>query len=189
MTAPIRPALIDESSDPSLRHILGAALASATSADFAIRRIRLARIDLSAAELGPIRSCRVLVGRLDAGALHDLPHDRAGSHAEAIRRLLRFARSGRLAVRVAPTSGWNPDFSVLQLHTADEPSSGNGCCLVGSHYFQEPDPPEGPAFTGVFIDADAVHTARRRFDLLWDAGYDVLPAVIDALDSLSRDLP
>lgn len=179
------PTLLDESSEPSLRSTLGALLANATAADLAIRRIRLARIDLSAAELGPLQACRVLVGRLDAGSLHDLPPD--NQHLLlALHRLLRFATSGRLAVRVAPTSGWNPDFSIFH-HTRPAPHAAT--CLVGSHYFHEPDPPDGPAFTGVFDEPAAVRLTQLRFDRLWDAGYDVLPAVCDAIHSLLRSRP
>lgn len=184
----LAPALLDETSEPSLRSTLGALLARASAADFAIRRIRLARIDLSAAELGPLQACRVLVGRLDAGSLHDLPAHNP-QLLLALHRLLRFATSGRLAVRVAPTSGWNPDFSIFRQPLATEPASTAATCLVGSHYFHEPDPPEGPAFTGVFDEPAAVRLTQQRFDRLWDAGYDVLPAVCDAIHSLVDTRP
>lgn len=172
------PTLIDENAQPPLRALLGRLLARATTADFAIRRIRLAGIDLSAAELGPLQSCRVLVGRLDASTLHDIPID-APARAAALQRLLRFSLSGRLLVRAAPATGWNPDFSIL--HRNAEAGPGFACCIIGSHYFYEPDPPDGPAFTTVMTGPAAVRLARRRFDRLWDQGYDVLPAVQDAL--------
>jgi len=178
-----RAVLLDDAGQPPLRSILGDALSRCTDAAFAIRRVRLAGIDLTAAELGPLQSCRVLVGRLDADALHDLPsaHD---TRAPALERLLRFAGSGRLAVRSAPQRGWSPDFSVLRGPTANETSPQPDLCFVGAHYFYEPDPPDGPAFTAMFDNADAVELAQRRFDDLWDGAYDVLPAVSHALERL-----
>jgi hypothetical protein len=183
MNALPRAALLDESSRPPLRVVLGGSLARCSDASFAIRRVRLAGIDLSPAELGPLRTCRVLIGRLDAGALHDVP---AGAEARgpALERLLHFAASGRLSVRSAPTTGWNPDFSVLQGITTtagDEPAD---LCIVGCHYFYEPDPPDGPALTTILTAPSAVQLALRRFDALWDSAYDVLPAVAHALERL-----
>lgn len=186
---PPRAALIDESSDPPLRTVLGTLLARSRHADFAIRRIRLAGIDLSPAELGPLQTCRVLVGRLDAGALHDLPGNTAAPRRAALDRLLRFARSNRLAVRAAPTAGWNPDFSVLHGLQAAGTSPITACCLVGSHYFHEPDPPDGPAFTTLLTAPAAVAAVLRRFETLWTSGYDVLPAVTTALETLLLDNP
>lgn len=180
----ISTTLIHEADQPALRSILGRLLAHARHADFAIRRIRIAHIDLSAAELGPLHSCRVLVNRLDAGSLHDLPPQHAASHSDSLHQLLRFAHSGKLAVRVAPTAGWNPDFSILT--NPDQPDITNHC-LIGSHYFHEPDPPDGPAFTAVFHDPVATRLAATRFQQLWTRGYDVLPAVINAIENLALE--
>ncbi len=173
-----RAALLDERSQPPLRAVLGRLLSRASHASFAIRRVRIAGLDLSAAELGPLQSCRVLVGRLDAGALFDTPGPGA---TDALERLLRFARSGRLYVRSAPVSAWSPDFSVLQRIGATDPASATGVCIVGCHYFREPDPPDGPALTTLLTAPSAVRLALRRFEALWALGYDVLPAVEESI--------
>lgn len=178
-----RAILIDEGSDPPLRHVLGSFMARARDAAFAIRRVRLAGIDLSAAELGPLESCRVLLGRLDAGALHEVPLD-AAARRGALQRLLRFARSGRLHVRTAPAVGWSPDFSILQRMNEAADHRDAACCIIGCHYFYEPDPPDGPAFTTVLTSPRAVQRASDRFDHLWDQGYDVLPAVCESLERM-----
>jgi hypothetical protein len=178
-----RAALLDETSRPPLRVVLGGSLARCSDASFAIRRVRLAGIDLSPAELGPLRTCRVLIGRLDAGSLHDVP---AGAEARgpALERLLHFAASGRLAVRSAPTTGWNPDFSVLQGVAGANGAAPSDLCIVGCHYFYEPDPPDGPALTTILTAPASVQLALRRFDTLWESAYDVLPAVAHALERL-----
>lgn len=177
-----RTALIDERSTPALRRILGHFLARSASADLAIRRVRIAGIDLTPAELGPLQRCRVLVSRLDAGSLHDLP---AAADAPAVLRgLLRFVESGRLEVRAAPTVAWNPDFSVFR--PAD---AGPSFTVVGSHYFHEPDQFGGPSLTTIMTAPGPVDLAERRFDEIWDSGYDVLPAVRAALTSLLGQIP
>ncbi|HUF13256.1 MAG TPA: hypothetical protein VMN78_09165 [Longimicrobiales bacterium] len=69
----------DGRGDPSLRGYLGRTLRESTSAAFAIRRIRLPRLDLLPEELRTVDRCRVLLGRLDADTLarirahHPLP--------------------------------------------------------------------------------------------------------------------
>jgi hypothetical protein len=175
-------ALLDERSTPALRRVFGRFLASSRSADLAIRRVRIAGIDLSPAELGPLSSCRVLVSRLDAGALHDLPASRDA--ATVLHGLLRFVESGRLQVRAAPTVAWNPDFSLFHPAVASDPP----IAVVGSHYFHEPDQTGGPALTTILTTPRAVALTERRFVEIWDSGYDVLPAVRSAIGALLSEL-
>jgi hypothetical protein len=92
---------------------------------------------------------------------------------EQLRRLRAFAGSGLLEVRTVPRFNWRPDFSVFD-HAA----------LVGAHYTELPYPVAGIALTCVLADPAAVRRCARRFEQMWEAGYDVLPVVIDTLDEL-----
>ena len=102
---------------PALRGYLGRELAGASAAAFAIRRIRLARLDLLPEELRSVQRCRVLLGRLDADTLAD-----AGASPTSARTatLLDMAASGRLEVRSAGLLAWEPDFSLIGAGTADD---------------------------------------------------------------------
>src|SRR5690606_30543068 len=61
--------LLDDRSTPPLRTLIGALLARAQTADFAISRMRLDGLDLGGGELARLERCRVLLGRLDARTL------------------------------------------------------------------------------------------------------------------------
>lgn len=167
--------VVDEHHDPPLRHTIGALLTSAETADFAISHLRLAGLDLSPSEAGGLKRCRVMLGHLDAAILFD---DAASSH-QRLQLLSAFAASGRLEIRTAPHHVWNPDFSIF----SGLPGRGS-VALLGAHYFGRPYPRFGLAFTCVMAQQAAVHACQARFQQLWDAGYDVLPVVIDTLASL-----
>src|SRR6202007_2430625 len=68
--------LLDERNS-SMRDVIGALMQRASHADFAVARIRLAAISLSASELQHVR-CRVVLGRLDVASL-----DIEGGNADA----------------------------------------------------------------------------------------------------------
>ena len=170
--------LLDERSSPSLREVIGGFMVDADTVDFAIARIRLANLDLSDDEVdGPGRT-RVLLGHLDASTLLD-----AGTAPDtAVARLDHWARSGRLAVRSAGIGAWTPDFSVY--HRPD-----GSCCLVGAHYFGNPQLTVGPSFTTVSTDGGAVGLLHHRFDELWERSHDVLPAIIGVRERVRVGAP
>lgn len=179
--------LLDDRADPPLRTVLGSLLARATTADFAISRLRLDGLDLAGGELRSIRRCRVLLGRLDARALEEMMggHERGPVRRHHLHLLKNFLASGRVEVRAAGIVTWNPDFSILGgLHSA--PAST--IALVGAHYFLRPYPIEGAAFTMAITDPEPVRRLHQRFDELWDLGYDVGEVVRAALEQLDADL-
>lgn len=179
--------LLDDRADPPLRSVLGSLLARATTADFAISRMRLDGLNLAGGELGSIRRCRVLLGRLDARALEEMMggHERGPVQRHHLHLLRNFLASGRVEVRAAGVITWNPDFSILGgLHAA--PASTIG--LVGAHYFLRPYSIDGAAFTMVISDTETVRRLHERFDELWDLGYDVGEVVRAALEHLDAEL-
>lgn len=167
--------VVDEHHDPPLRQTIGALLSSAETADFAIAHLRLAGLDLSPSEAGTLKRCRVMLGHLDAAVLFD----DAGASSQRLQLLSAFAASGRLEMRTAPHHVWNPDFSIFSGLPGRE-----SVALLGAHYFGRPYPRFGLAFTCVMAQRAAVRSCRTRFDQLWDAGYDVLPVVIETLSRL-----
>ena len=166
--------LLDERSAPSLRQVFGATLARATHADFAVTRIRLAGIDLSAAELTRVRMLRVLVGQLDVETLTQggEPGRKQPQHDV----LLRLFDSGRLEVRAAGLQAWYPDFSVLR-----GLAGGGAVAILGAHYFARPHPTIGPALTCIVTDPETTVAATTRFEELWGAAYDVSQVVQNAV--------
>ncbi len=170
--------LLDERSAPSLRQVLGSCLARAAEADFAVARIRLAHIDLTAAETDGILTWRVLVGRLDVESLAR-PGD-AGRRAADAHVLLRLFDSGRMRVRAAGLQGWYPDFAVLR-----GLAGGGSTTFLGAIYFGTPQHTAGPALTCVLTDPGHAASATARFDRLWRRGYDVTPVVRAAVQRLS----
>jgi hypothetical protein len=166
--------LFDEHYDPPLRQTIGRLLATARTADFAIGHVRLATLDLTESEASGMEHCRVMVGHLDAAALVS-----AGATPAHFRFLLAFAQSGRLEIRTAPHHVWNPDFSVFR-----GLPDGGSAVLLGAHYFGRPYPMFGLAFTCFMTQPSAVRSCVRRFEGLWNAGYDVLPVVIETLAAL-----
>lgn len=196
--------VLDERSDPSLRRVLGRALARSRAADFAVTRVRLAGIDLSAGEFARMHRCRVLVGQVDADTLAD---PLASAHRDAtrlarLRTLDDIIRSGRLRVRAAGIESWSPDFSVLYTPTGaasaadtradtggravadSSPGESSGVAFFGAHYFARPSTPAGPAWTCMVSDRAVVERARDRFEHLWTRGYDVLPVIDEAIGRL-----
>lgn len=164
--------VIDEHHDPPLRQTIGQLLAHARTADFAIAQLRLGGLDLTPSEAGGLERCRLMIGHFDAAILHD-----DASARDRLRMLAGWARSGRLEVRTAPHHVWNPDFSVFT------GLSGTGAiALLGAHYFGRPYPRFGLAFTCVMTQPAAIRSCSTRFEQLWDAGYDVLPVIIDTLE-------
>lgn len=163
--------LLDETGSPPVRQVIGALMAGAHRADFALARIRLANLDLTEAELAGPRRCRVLLGHVDASTLLDTD----AADRSAVTGLIRWAASGRLEVRSAGIGAWTPDFSVY--HTTD-----GGACLLGAHYFGSPHLTVGPSFTAVSTDPDARAVLGRRFDELWGRSHDVLPAIVAVLE-------
>ncbi|HEX6940754.1 MAG TPA: hypothetical protein VF158_15165 [Longimicrobiales bacterium] len=169
---------LDENSAPSLRQVLGASLARAAEADFAVARIRLAAIDLAPDEVAGVRRWRVLLGRLDVESFAR-PGDGRDAHADA-RTLLRLFDNGRIAVRAAGIQTWYPDFAVLRGLTG-----GGSATLLGAIYFGTPQHTDGPALTCILTDAAPAASATARFDHLWRRGYDVAPVVRAALERLA----
>lgn len=163
----------DGRGSPSLRTYLGRALAGSASAAFAIRRIRLARLDLLPEELQAVRRCRVLLGRLDADMLADPGASPASARTAA---LLDMAASGRLEVRSAGLLTWDPDFSLF-----DDGRGGPGIVVFGCHQFVPQQPVEGLAMACAIAEPAIVRTVAVRFEELWERGHDSLEAVTDAL--------
>lgn len=197
--------LLDERSDPPLRVRFGRLLAAATEADFAVGRVRLAGIDMSAGELAGVRRCRLLLGRLDVETLMDAGHDLLLNEARraSLERLLAFVRSGRIQVRAAGLQQWTPDFSVFRglrpvgsdrrvgagdgRDRGDSRSSAEGCAVVlGPHHFARGHPMTGPNITAILPGRAAADLATRRFEALFEQSYDVTGVVEELLAELLR---
>ena len=163
----------DGRGSPSLRTYLGRTLAESTSASFAIRRIRLARLDLLPEELRGVNRCRVLLGRLDADTLADTGASPASARTAA---LLDMAASGRLEVRSAGLLAWDPDFSLFG---GSSPESD--VLIFGCHQFVPQQPVEGLAMACAFRHPEVIRAATVHFEELWERGHDALEAVTDAL--------
>jgi hypothetical protein len=174
---PLSGVLLDERSGTTVRHVIGLLLTRAREADFAVARIRLGAIDLTAAELARVRRCRVLLGRLDVQSLAAAPD----GHAASLAGLLGFLRSGRIEVRSAGGSGWTADFSVFRGLPPDPVLPLGHACLVGAHSFWNVDAAAGPSFTCMLGSPGATVRATRRFEELWCAAYDVLPVLIQTI--------
>jgi hypothetical protein len=165
--------LMDERSDPPLRAVIGGLLARCTRADIAVANIRLAALDLGDAELEGVSRCRILLGGLDARALHGSEHSDAAA-LERSRALLRFLESDRVRIRSAGRSSWVPDFSLYH-------QPGGRVALIGAHYFREPIAARGPSLTCMLTDAASADLLAARFDELWNGGHDVGAAVRDTV--------
>jgi hypothetical protein len=183
--------LLDDRRYPTVRQVVGKLLTHATTADFAIARVRLAAVDLSEREIGSVRRCRVLLGRLDVEAL-STPEESRRVEPERAGNLLTlraFLTSGRAEIRTAGATMWVPDFSILTGLPELEGVSSGAVCLLGAHYFARPYPTRGPALTCLLSGRGSVATARDRFEELWDLGYDVLPVITETLDALLAGVP
>lgn len=170
--------LLDEQAEPSVRQLIGGSLKRSLTADFALTRIRLAALDLTAEEMKGPRRCRVLLGQLDAAALLDRAN---ASRGPSIGGLLDWLASGRLEVRSAGIGGWTPDFSLFE--TAD----GSRTALLGAHYFATAPLSTGPSFTAVVTDPGSCIRLSVRFEEVWDRAHDVAPAIADVLERAERD--
>lgn len=173
--------LLDTSSRPAVRAVIGSLLTVVTHADIAVRNFRLAALDLSADETRGIARCRVLIGQLDANAL-SFP-GLLDDGCERMRALMDFVTSDRVEIRNAGMGVWLPDFSIYR-RCARDGTPAFAACLVGAHYFHAP--PADPAFTCVLREAQAVRHTRRRFERLWAGGHDVREAVVAAITSVAR---
>ena len=168
--------LFDGRGAQTLRGVLGNALAGSREASFAIRRIRLARVDLLPDELRGVERCRVLLGRLDADTLADAGGGSPTSARTAA--LLDMASSGRLEVRSASLLTWDPDFALIGNRSEDD------LLLFGSIQFSPPlpqRPVEELSMSCAVRDAAAVRAAAARFEELWERAHDALEPVLDAL--------
>ena len=167
--------LFDGRGSQTLRGVLGNALADSREASFAIRRIRLARVDLLPDELRGVERCRVLLGRLDADTLADAGASPTSARTAA---LLDMAASGRLEVRSASLLTWDPDFALIGNRADDD------LLLFGSIQFMPPllqRPVEELSMSCAVRDAAAVRSASARFEELWERAHDALEPVLDAL--------
>lgn len=181
----MRTRLLDERSRPDFRDRFGESAREAVAIDVAVRRIRLAGLDLEEDEIRSVRRLRVLVGEVSALTLaaeaDAVVADR--SRARTFDLLLRLFREGRIETRCAPLAGWTPDFSIF--HGA----SGPARLILGFHWFQRPFPHPGPALATVHGPADA-RTVLDRFEAIWEMGHDVRPAIHRLLEQArERSLP
>jgi hypothetical protein len=175
--------LLDDERTPGVRAVLGYVLSRADAADFAVRRVRLAALDFSPAELRAVRRCRVLLGSLDAGALAEaaiaVGSDPGRSLAmSALRDLLT---SGRAEIRSAGTCRWIPDFAVLRGLPPDGPVPGGAACLSGWLGLDARQDSVATVLTSIVAGPTAAAAAVSRFEALWADAYDVLPIIVQAL--------
>jgi hypothetical protein len=161
--------VLEERTSPSMRETFSALISTSTHVDMAVVNMRLAGIDVRAGEMGRLRRLRLVMGRLDAAALQQTE----ARPVEQLRRLHALATSGILEVRTVPRFQWTPDFSVF-----------NEAALIGAHYTELPYPIDGIALTCVLNEPTAIRRCARRFEEMWQLGYDVLPIVIETLDQL-----
>lgn len=161
--------VIDEFTQPTMRETFSVLMAASVHVDMAVSNMRIAGMDLHANELSRLERLRLVLGKLDADALLQT-HTRP---IEQLQRLRAFASSGLLEVRTVPRYQWQPDFSVF-----------DNAALVGAHYTELPYPVAGIALTCVITERAAIQRCARRFEEMWQQGYDVLPVVMDTLDAL-----
>ena len=164
--------IIDEMTAPDMRETLSRLMAVSRFADMAITNIRIDALDLRPGEVSKLERLRFTVGKVNAAALLQTQC----RPVEQLRRLHAFASSGILEMRTVPRYQWTPDFSIFD-HAA----------LIGAHFGELPYPVAGAALTCVVTDTHAINRCRRRFEEMWDLGYDVLPVFIDTLDALLED--
>ncbi|HWV58389.1 MAG TPA: hypothetical protein VNZ57_13130 [Longimicrobiales bacterium] len=185
---PAGAVLLDENTDPPLREWYGRLLATATEADFAVGRVRLAGIDMSGVELAGVRHCRMLLGRLDMDTLLDGsgdPHPEDDWRAR-LKRLRAFVGSGRIRIHSAGMQQWSPDFSVFRgVRAGAGPGGGDrgAAVVLGPHHFAR-SAPDGAAMTAIIPGENAAALATRRFETMFESGYDVTGVVLELLGQL-----
>lgn len=167
--------VVDERARRSLRAVIGELLETSTRADLALRRVRLAALDLTDAEIQGPELCRVLLGQLDASTLVDAAADRTRSR-EGLHRLAQWLTSDRLHVRSAGLGAWTPDFSVYEGGVRSRTS------LIGAHYFGSPQLTVGPSVTVIDPNPETGRLLKGRFHELWVRAHDVRPAILRVLD-------
>lgn len=174
--------LLDDERTPGVRALLGYLLSNAECADLAVRRIRLATLDFTPAELATAGACRVLLGGLDAVAMIDAATAARGDpqRAATIGALRELIDSRRLSIRSAGTCRWVPDFAVFRGLPTDAPVSG-AACLSGWLGLDVREEASTTVLTTMVSGATAAAAATHRFESLWADAYDVLPVVSDAL--------
>ncbi len=165
--------VLDEHTAPSMRETFSELMSSSTHVDMAVANMRLAGIDVRPGEVSGLRRLRLVMGKLDAAALLQTQT----RPVEQLQRLHALVRSGLLEVRTVPRFQWTPDFSVF-----------DKAVLLGAHYTELPYPIEGVALTCVITEESARRRCARRFEEMWDLGYDVLPVVLETLDVLLSEV-
>ncbi|HEY0671226.1 MAG TPA: hypothetical protein VGD27_03110 [Longimicrobiales bacterium] len=162
--------VLDEFTRPSMRETFSTLMAASAHVDMAVAHMRLAGIDIQPGEIGSLRRLRLVMGKLDADALLQTE----SRPLEQLQRLRALVHSGLLQVRTIPRFQWRPDFTVF-----------DRAVLVGAHYNELPYPVDGVALTCVLTDESAIRRCARRFEHMWQLGYDVLPVVTQMLDELT----
>jgi hypothetical protein len=180
------PSLVQEGSEPGLRHYFGHLLSVASEADFAIGRVRLAGIDFCRSELNTVGKCRLLLGRLDAESLSTT--GTAGVR-ENLQHLLEFVCSGRITIHSAGMQHWWPDFSVFRSVGGLAEVAAPDIVVLGAHHFARSQLAGGSALSAIIDDVEAARIAGRCFDDLFNAGYDVTSVVQELLHDLVSRAP
>ena len=161
--------VLDEFTTPSMRETFSALMRTSAHVDLAVAHMRLSGLDVRGDETTRLRRLRVVMGKLDAEALLQTQ----SRPLDQLQRLRALAGSGLLEVRAVPRFLWRPDFSVF-----------DAAALVGAHYSELPYPNDGIALTCVITEPNAIRRCARRFEQMWELGYDVLPVVVETLDVL-----
>jgi len=176
-----RGLLLDDERRPHVRDMLGYLLSRATSADFAVRRVRLASLDFRADELR-VRRCRVLLGMLDVDSLTEAAVAGRSNpdRAAALNALRQLIEDRRLEIRSAGTTRWSPDFAVFEGLPESGPLPIRSACMIGWLGLDGAGR-SGPLLTSVVAGGPAVQAAGARFEQIWQDGWDVLGVISNTL--------
>ncbi len=155
-------------------------------------------MNLGDRELGGLARIRLLIGQMNALMLASEAESLAIDPARRARLHLLLSLMGgdRLAVRIAPLAGWNPDFSVFSGRRSGHASGREGMLtdpggtirtlMIGPHWFDRPYPHPGPAL-GVVLHGEPADRALLRFEQTWKRGHDVRGPIESILrDSLEK---
>lgn len=184
LTTTASPTLLDERGPVGFRETFGHLLAGSRALETAALKIRLAGVDLSAAELAGLERLRIVVAEVNARTVEEEAYALLmdPTKRENLVRILGLLRRGALEIRSAPMGGWSPDFSVFL--GPDGPEH----LLVGLHWFQRPFPHRGPAWAVRFGAREALQ-AHLRFARLWERAHDIGPAIQRLLERSVRGGP